>query len=282
MKTLAISIVFSLLLFFTGCVARVSETALIRPTPGEKLANGLSADGRWTVESLSIPANNAAALYAAQFTRPDARAVVLYFGGNGFTISRFYKGVLDIYAPHSVDVVIVDHRGYGASTGTATLDFLLKDAVQAYDFVRTLPQYKGKPIVVHGQSLGSFMAGAVANSRTLDGLVLESSATTAEDWVQGFVDSSMLIRHSEIADSLKGKGNLAAMQKLDEPMLVVVGQNDTTTRPEMSIKLFAIANIDAGAKELLIVPQAGHNDAAKSAEYAASFARLLAKAQKLN
>ena len=267
MKILGHIIFFAILALITGCVARVSENALIRPTLGEKLSNGTSTDGRWTVRAIDIPRQDGVNLYAAQFTRPDAKAVVLYFGGNGFTISKFYQGILDIYAPHPVDVVIVDHRGYGGSSGTASLDLLMQDAVWSYDFVRALTQYKDKPIIVHGQSLGSFMAGEVAKDRSLDALVLEASATTAEDWVQGFVDNSMLLRRGVVEGSLKGKGNLEVMRILDEPVLIVVGKNDKSTRSEMSSQLYAAAKVDESRKELLIVPDAGHNNASKSKEY---------------
>ena len=277
MKILGSIIFFIILALMTGCVARVSENALIRPTLGERLPNGISTDGRWTVRAIDIPRQDGVNLYTAQFSRPDAKAIVLYFGGNGFTISKFYQGILDIYASHPVDVVIVDHRGYGGSSGTASLDLLMQDAVQSYDFVRALTQYKGKPIIVHGQSLGSFMAGEVAKNRSLDALVLESSATTAEDWVQGFVDNSMLLRRGVVEGSLKGKGNLEVMRTLDEPVLIVVGKNDKTTRSEMSSQLYAAAKVDESRKELLIVADAGHNNAAKSKEYKESFKRLLSK-----
>jgi fermentation-respiration switch protein FrsA (DUF1100 family) len=173
--------------------------------------------------------------------------------------------------------LIVDHRGYGASTGTASIDGMLGDAVPIYDYARALPAYRNKPIIVHGHSLGSFMAGEIARQRKLDGLVLESSATTAEDWVQEFADTYALVRSGVVDDDLKGKGNLSVMATLDEPVLFVVGEKDTTTRSEMSSKLYAAANVPADQKELLIVPKAGHIDAALGDDYAAAFARLLAR-----
>jgi len=105
-------------------------------------------------------------------------ATVLYFGGNAFVLSKQYEAVLSIYEEQSVDFVMFDYRGYGGSTGTATLDAILGDGLLIYDRVRAMPSIAGKPIVVHGQSLGSFVSGNIANQRTLSALVLESSATT--------------------------------------------------------------------------------------------------------
>ena len=277
MKALFLSSILALLL--SGCVANVSEKALIRPTVGVRLVDGNSADGQWQTRSFDIARADGVSLYTVLFSRPNATAVVVYFGGNAFTISRHHQGVLDAYKNHAVDVLMVDHRGYGGSTGIASIVNLMEDAIPAYDYTRGLADYRNKPVIVHGQSLGSFMAGEVAKARSLDGLVLESSATTAEDWVQGFVDRSVFLRSGVVQGNLKGMGNLSAMATLDEPLLIVVGEKDSTTRSDMSVKLFNAAQLPLEQKELLIVPNAGHNDASRSALYGEAFARLLAQAK---
>lgn len=264
------------LLILTGCVAHVSENALVRATIGVRLADGNSSDGRWQIRSFDIPRPNSVTLYTALFTRPNSTALVLYFGGNGFVISGHHQNVLDAYKNQPVDILMVDHRGYGGSTGMASIKDLMEDAIPVYDYARGLVDYQDKPVIVHGQSLGSFMAGEVAKERSLDALVLESSATTAEDWIQGFVDNSVFVRRGVVQGNLKGMGNLEVMATLDEPVLFVVGEKDATTRSEMSIKLFSAANIPADQKELLIVPNAGHNNASRSDVYSEAFTRLLA------
>jgi len=70
------------------------------------------------------------------------------------------------------------------------------------------------------------------------------------------------------------------MASLDEPLLIVVGKDGTTTRPAMSEALFKQAAVPASWKELLIVSGAGHNGAAKSADFKSAFSRLLDRAQK--
>ena len=120
------------------------------------------------------------------------------------------------------------------------------------------------------------MAGAVAQQRKIDALILESSATTAEEWVQGFVDASLFIRRGVVEGSLQGKGNLAVMATLDEPVLFVVGDKDQTTRSAMSTKLFEAAKVPATMKELLIVPGAGHNNASADPRFSGAFLRLIA------
>jgi len=261
-----------------GCVAYVDSDALIRPATGERLADETPVADGWQLSNHGIPLQDGTELYLALFRRPDADALLVYFGGNHFTISQHHAALLRIYHAANVDVLVADHRGYGGSTGTASLAALMADALRVHDFARSLPQYAGRPLLVHGQSLGSFMAGEVARHRPLDGLVLESSATTAEEWVQGFVDASPFVRRGVVQGELQGRGNLALMADLDTPLLIVVGERDRTTRSTMSQRLFEAAQLPPDSKELLIVPGAGHNDAARHPAFAEAFARLLARA----
>lgn len=266
------------LLALSGCVVHVAENNIVIPRPGEALQAGTVAGGAWTIEPLSVATADGATLRGGWFRKPGARATVLYFGGNGFVLGRHHHHVLRIYRDLPVDVVAFDHRGYGASEGTASLAALMADAGVLHRFAAALPERAPGPLLVHGHSLGSFVAGDLAAHATLDGLVLESSATTAEDWVQGFVDHSVWVRKGTVAPALQGKGNLSAMAGLDEPLLLVVGARDTTTRPEMSRVLFERAGLPAGRKELLVVDGAGHMDATFDPAYADAFSRLMERA----
>lgn len=265
-------------LALAGCAVHVAENNIVVPRRGEALQAATVADGGWTIEPLSVSAPDGAMLRGARFHKPGARATVLYFGGNGFVLSRHYGHVLRIYRDLPVDVVAFDHRGYGASGGEASLEALMADATVLHRHAAALPGRAPGPLLVHGHSLGSFIAGGLAAQVSLDGLVLESSATSAEDWVQGFVDHSPWVRKGTVATSLQGKGNLPVMAGLDEPLLLVVGAGDTTTRPEMSRVLFEHAALPEERKELLVVDGAGHMDATLDPGYASAFRRLAERA----
>ncbi len=268
--------VCALAISISACVAHIDEHTFIHPQAGTTLPDSLVPEGGWLTQSINIPRGDAN-LYGALFSRADAKALVLYFPGSAFVLSKGYANVLAKYSSLPVDVLIVDYRGYGASSGVASIDGLLSDALPVYDYARALAPYRSMPVIVHGHSLGSFVAGAVAQQRKTDALILESSATTAEDWVQGFVDDSIWIRRAVIEGSLKGKGNLALMATLDEPVLIVVGANDQTTVPAMSTKLFAAANVPSTMKQLLIVPGADHQSASLDSRFGVAISRLIAE-----
>lgn len=234
------------------------------------------------IEAMAVDAADGASLQGLRFTRDDALATVLHFGGNGYTVARFAQRSAAAYAEAPVNIVLVDHRGYGASTGTAGLDALLADALTVHDRVRDDARLGAVPLVVHGHSLGSFMAGHVAAARRLDGLVLEGSVTTSEDWAAHLRSrqplwARMLVRRVVPEGALAGKGNLGVVAALDEPVLVVAGADDAVAPPRFAQALFDAASPPAGRKRLLIVRGRDHTNAADSPDFRRAMADFVAE-----
>ena len=71
-------------------------------------------------------------LYSISASRVDAKLTVLFFGGNQYTINEWAKNTLNYYQDIAVNVVLVDHCGYGASTGKATLACMFDGAESTY------------------------------------------------------------------------------------------------------------------------------------------------------
>jgi uncharacterized protein len=252
-----------------GCTAQVRETDLIRPVRGGALtAEAVAAAAPvYTLAEHRIATADGASLYAVHLRQPGARATIFYFGGNGYTIGRFGAWTASVFAPLGVDLIIVDHRGYGLSEGTPSAAALEVDGLAAFDHARRLVGAKGR-IVVHGHSLGSFFAGHVAAHRATAGAVLESSATTTEEWVKFGMPgiAKPFIRKVEIDPGLRGRGNLEMMPRIDEPLLLLVGAKDGTTPPRLSQNLYAASPLPAGRKTLKVVAGAGHADVLTKAE----------------
>ncbi|WP_101926217.1 MULTISPECIES: alpha/beta hydrolase [Luteimonas] len=266
--------VLLLLALLPGCVYHLKEDQLIRPRPAPAVALDVLATAYpdYRIEAGHIPAADGASLATLRLTRPDARATVLYFGGNGYRIGLHAGHSATAYRDVPVNLVLVDHRGYGGSTGTPTTEALMADALHVYDHFRADTASAGMPLLVHGQSLGSFMAGHVAAQRRLDGLVLESSTTTAEDWARdmrskGSLWMRLAIRRIDIAPPLRRFGNQGVVATLEAPVLFVVGANDQTTAPGFSRTLYEATPLPEGRKRLLVVPDRSHDNASRSPEF---------------
>lgn len=261
-----------------GCTAEVRESDLIRPQRGGALTAEAvaAASPAFTLAEHRIPAPGGVTLYAVHLRQPGARATILYFGGNGYTIGRFGAWTAGVFAPLGVDLILVDHRGYGLSEGSPTVGAMEGDSLAAFDFARKLVGPGGR-IVVHGHSLGSFFAGHVGAHREASGVVLESSATTTEDWVKAGTPGAarLFIRKVEIDPNLRGRGNLSVVPRIDEPLLLLVGAKDGTTPPSLSQGLYAASPLPEGRKTLAVVRGAGHTDVMTKAEATEAYRRFL-------
>ena len=277
-------VIVILLCGLSACVAPVKERGLLPGAVATKLdlpqAKLDFPVYRFTAHSVSLGSDQ---LYALSASRPDARATVLFFGGNQYTIEKWSGRTLGYYQNIPVNVVLVDHLGYGASTGKPTLDGLFAGAAASYTALKTWPELGNLPVIVHGHSIGSFLAGHVAEKFTLDGLILEGSATTTEEWLKVIPRGlrGLVFRRFEVDDALKGRGNLALMAHLDEPILIVVGKKDTQTPLILSEKLYAaIPSTVTVAKHLVVVPKGTHLNSAWGPEFRDAFmAQFLAPAR---
>lgn len=262
-----------------GCTAEIRESDFIRPLRGGPLTAQALAAGApaYSLTEHRIATPDGGRLYAVHLRQPGSRATILYFGGNGYTIGRFGAWTASVFAPLGVDLMIVDHPGYGLSEGGTGIAAMESDALAAFDYLRALSG-GGERIVLHGHSLGSFVAGHVAASRPAAGLVLESSATTTEQWVAARTPGAArpFIRKVDIDPALRGRGNLANMARIEEPVLLLVGAKDSTTPPTLSQGLYAASPLPPGRKTLRTIAGAGHEDVMTRPETLRAYRAFLA------
>ena len=268
----------------SACTYQVRESNVViaRKAPTADIDALRTQFPNYRVEQKLIVAQDGSELYSLRFLRSDAVATVLYFGGNGYTLAKWAPITARAYKEAPVNFVLVDHRGYGASTGTPTLDALMSDALRVYDSLVGDSELGGLPLIVHGHSLGSFMAGHVASSRRVAGLILESSVTTTEDWTAHLRTKQSawlraLVWRVKPDDTLAGKGNRSIASQLGEPVLFVVGANDDVTPPRFSKELFDAVPLSPGRKHLLIVPDKSHMNAWDSPDFRVALSAFVAQ-----
>lgn len=271
-------------LALAGCTFNVKESNIVfgRAAPVPDIALLRGANPGYRIEEERVRTGDGEELYSLRFMREDAIATVLYFGGNGYRVAQSGGRTTGVYRELPVNLVLVDHRGYGGSTGSASLSALMSDAVDVYDAVRADSSLGNLPVVVHGHSLGSFMAGGLADRRTLDALVLESTVTTAEAWT-AYLRSQQswwiraVVWRVRPGETLRGLGNSGPVSRLDEPVLFIVGEDDDVTPPMFSRELYEMASVPAGDRRLLVVPGRDHTNAADSPDFKAAITAVLGR-----
>jgi len=108
----------------------------------------------------------------------EARGSVLFLHGNAENISTHIASVYWLPAQH-YNVLLLDYRGYGESTGTPTLPGLVTDAETGIAWMAARPEVRARGMAVFGQSLGASLAVyAVAHSPYRDrikALIIDSA-----------------------------------------------------------------------------------------------------------
>src|SRR5690554_2190456 len=100
-----------------------------------------------------------ARLNALHFKVNSPKGIVVYYHGNAGQLADWGHVVQD-FAESGYDVLVVDYRGYGKSTGKLSEKALYSDALLFYNYA--LERYPENNIVVYGRSLGTTFATYVA------------------------------------------------------------------------------------------------------------------------
>ena len=101
----------------------------------------------------------------------EPKGVILYLHGNSRSIKGWAKYAKDFYR-YQYDVVLVDYRGFGKSTGKRSEKEMLADIQFVYDTIRK--NHAENDILVYGRSLGSGFATKIAADNTPRYLILDA------------------------------------------------------------------------------------------------------------
>ncbi|MGB0522766.1 MAG: alpha/beta hydrolase [Flammeovirgaceae bacterium] len=179
----------------------------------------------------------------------NASGVVLYFHGNAAHLYElgYVAGEL---ASFGYDVLLMDYRSYGKSTGKLSEENLHKDARMCYNWL--LEQYDPSQIIIYGRSIGTGVATKLASTVPHQKLVLESPYYSVIDLGQyytPYLPYKLLVRYP-----LKSGEYI---QKVTSPVFIIHGKEDKIV-PFASGKKLAEATPNLG--KFYELDYAGHND----------------------
>lgn len=147
------------------------------------------------VDEYNIETRDGAILNGLHFKVKEPKGVVLYLKGNSKSIKGWGKFAVD-FTRHSYDVVMIDYRGFGKSTGRRSQKALKRDLQVVYDKLRE--QVAERHIIVYGRSLGSGLATKIASVNNPKILILDApyySLTKVTKQYAPFMPLSWLIKY---------------------------------------------------------------------------------------
>lgn len=114
------------------------------------------------------------------FRVENPKGVILYFHGNADNLHRWGK-IAGEFCLFGYDILVMDYRGYGKSTGPRNENYLYSDALFAFQFAKE--NYGEENIIVYGRSLGGAFALKVATENQPKFIVLEAAFYNLQDMV---------------------------------------------------------------------------------------------------
>ncbi|MBL8363157.1 MAG: alpha/beta fold hydrolase [Rubrivivax sp.] len=223
------------------------ERLLFRPST-------LPQDHRFPVDAdvhetwIDVPG---ARLNALHLKLPNPDGVVFYLHGNGSSLQGWFVDP-KLYRAANVDLVMIDYRGYGKSSGRIASEAQLLDDVRAA-WRQVAPAYAGKRWIFFGRSLGTGLAARLAAEVQPDLTVLVSPyasmvqlAAEAYPWVPAPV-----LRYPLRSD--------LALPEVRGAVLLLHGERDTLIPISHSERLLSLAR-SARQARLVRLPAAAHGD----------------------
>jgi uncharacterized protein len=251
-------LIFAVLIFYvmlTALLAFFQEQFIFFPS---KLPQEYAYTFDTPFEELFLESPDGASLNALHFKAKNPKGIILYFHGNAGDLSRWGE-ITQGFTKYNYDLLVMDYRTYGKSTGKLSEENLYNDAQLFYDFVKD--RFPENEIVLYGRSLGSAFATRLAAENNPKMLILESPFYNLKSVAKSrfpIIPVGLLIRyHFE---------NNKYIKEVDCKTVIFHGTNDNVVPYQSGKKLYTAAAPQNG-KQLVTIPGGGHNDLARFETY---------------
>ncbi|WP_109301098.1 alpha/beta hydrolase [Aquimarina sp. AU474] len=204
-----------------------------------------------------LKTNDGSLLNGLHFTNKNTKGVILYFHGNRGSLKRWGE-IASYFALKQYDIVIMDYRSYGKSTGKITEQILYDDAQLFYNYV--LDKYPKQRIIIYGRSLGTGIATKVASENNPAALVLETPyfnmKDVSESWLP-YVPTGILLKYKIPSNEF--------IQKVKCNITIYHGTADKVVPLASGKRLYE--SISIPNKKMITIPKGSHNNLIQFEEY---------------
>jgi len=185
------------------------------------------------------------------------RPTVIFFHGNAGNIGLRLPIAVEMYRNVLVNVLLVDYRGYGDSTGVPSENGLKLDANACLEAIERHQELDSSKIVVFGQSLGGAVSLHLASSfpNRIKGVILENTFLSISSMVDVLMPYLRYVKRLVLRMNWNSE---KAIQNYDGPLLLIAGDRDELVPTFHMRTLFNLAR--SSSKELFVVKGGTHND----------------------
>ncbi len=207
-------------------------------------------------DEIFIDTEDGARLNALHFKQEKPRGIIVYYHGNAGDLSKWGQ-ITSYFLQFNYEVLVMDYRGYGKSTGKLSEEALYKDAQLVYDKAREL--LPDRKIIVYGRSIGTAIASKIASKNDPATLILETPFYDFRKLVKQkapYVPQALLkydFPTAHFADDVKCK------------VLIIHGTDDGIVPFESGLELYKV--LPEKTRSFVKVEGGKHNDLINFKEY---------------
>ncbi|GGG46028.1 hypothetical protein BXY58_0460 [Epilithonimonas arachidiradicis] len=180
------------------------------------------------IENVSLPVESDT--ITAVVLKPESTSIqktILFFHGAGGNIST-YQFMTKPLVENGFQVVMVDVRGYGKSTGKPTHLNVAEDGQKMFNYLLTRKDIQNTKVYLYGASLGSQIATHLAkeNQSKISGLILDGGMSSFTDIAIKFKPEMKDIIEKYVVSPYSAKEDVKSLKGL--PKLFIYSKGDST------------------------------------------------------
>ncbi|MDC6364631.1 MULTISPECIES: alpha/beta hydrolase [Flavobacteriaceae] len=243
--------IVSYCLFFLALITVMfyflQEKLIFLPT---KLPQDYSYSFQTPFTELFLDTTDGARLNALHFHAENPKGLIIYFHGNAGNLSRWGEIVVP-FTDLGYDVLIMDYRKYGKSTGKISEKALYQDASLLYE--KAMKDFGHTTIIIYGRSLGTGIASQLASVKNCKLLILETPFYSLKDVADErfpFLPTKYLLKYKI--------PSFEFLQEVKTPIYIFHGTSDEVVSYESGKKLFE--SIPHNNKKMFTITNGEHNN----------------------
>ncbi len=201
---------------------------------------------------------------ALHFRVQQPHGIIVYYHGNADNLSR-WGNIAKELTSYGYDVLLMDYRGYGKSTGPRSEKVLYADAQFVYDFATAM--HGEENTVVYGRSLGGAFAVKTGADNNPKAVILEAAFYNLQDVVNQWLPGKVTDRVSPKMTYHFLSNRI--IKQVSSPLYQFHGTKDRTVPLRSGKKLFELFESAHPhlPKKFIEIGDGHHDDLSKSELY---------------
>eukprot|EP01033_Poteriospumella_lacustris_P000508 gene508-341_t len=183
---------------------------------------------------------------------------LIYFHGNAANMGFRLQNAADMYAISKLNILMMDYRGFGKSSGVPTESGLQLDGEAVLDYALNHPKLRNSPIVVFGRSLGGAVSIYLAEKfpHKVAAVIVENTFLSIGAMVDVLMPFLTPLKPYVLKINWDSENKI---QHIKQPILFISGDSDQLVPPVHMKKLYDLA-VKSSRREMYSVSGGTHND----------------------